>query len=138
MTTSATAGFGTLLKRNGTTIAEARNITGPNITLGTAEATHHTSTGAFKEYIATVLDGGEISFEINFLPVDATQSFAAGLGADMLARTFQAFSLVLTDTGAMTVTFSAYVTGFQLTAPLDGKLTANVTLKISGPVTWTP
>lgn len=138
MATAATAGYGTLLKRNGTTIAECRNISGPNITLGTVDATHQTSTGAVREYIATLLDSGEITFEVNFLPTDATHSFAAGLGNDMTARTFQAFSLVLTDAGLMTATFSAYVTSFALTAPLDGKLTANFTLKISGPITWTP
>ena len=76
----ATSGFGTLLKRNGTTIANCQNITGPGMTLGTTESTHQTSTAGWREYIATLLSGGEVTFDANFLPADATQSVLAFLG----------------------------------------------------------
>lgn len=128
----ATSGYGTLLKRNGTTIANCQNITGPGMTLGTTESTHQTSTAGWREYIATLLSGGEVTFDANFLPADATQSHAAGLLYDMVNRVLQTFSIVLTDSGTTTWSFSAHVTRFQPAAPIDGKLTVSVTLQLSG------
>lgn len=128
----ATAGYGTLLKRSGTTIAEVRNISGPNLALGTVETTHHTSTGGWREHIGTLLDAGEVTAELNFLPGHATQSFAAGLVKDLKDKTLQTFSITFTDAVPTVWTFTAFVTQFAITAPVDGKLTANVTLKISG------
>lgn len=130
----ATQGYGTLLKLNGTAIAECRNITGPNLTLGTVETTHMTSTGAWREYISTLLDAGEISFEINFLPAGATHDITTGLLHFMVTHraTAQTYALVLTDAALTTWSFSAFITAFNLTAPVDGKLTANVTLKVTG------
>ncbi len=115
-----------------TAVAECRNITGPNLTLGTTETTHHLSTGQYREYISTVLDAGEISCELNFLPTNATQDQIYGLIKDVKHRTLRAFQLVLTDTAGTTWSFSAFVTAFGGAQAVDGKLTANVTLKISG------
>ncbi len=130
----ATAGYGTQLKLNGTQIAECRNITGPNLTLGTVETTHHTSIGAFREYVSTLLDAGEISFELNFLPAGATHDVTTGLLHFLVTHhaTAQTYTLILTDAALTTWTFTAFITAFALVAPVDGKLTANVTLKVTG------
>jgi len=119
-----------------TTIAEVRSITGPNITLGTVEATHHTSASSFKEYIPTLLDLGEVTFELNFLPVNVTQDQIVGLMKDKLHKILRAFQIVFTDATTTTASFSAFVTGFGNAAPLDGKLTANLSLKPSGSISF--
>lgn len=136
MTTAATRGFGTLLKRNGTTVAEARDITGPGMSRETVDVTTHDSTGGWREYIAGALSGGEVSFDCNFLPANATQSYAAGLIKDMVDGTLQTFTLQYTDTGTTTASFSAFVTAFTPKAPVEGLLSASVTLKISGAVSF--
>lgn len=137
--TQATSGFGTLLQigdgggpENFTSIAEVRNVSGPELTLDTAEATHHTSPGGWDEHIATLLRGGEVTASLNFLPADATQSFAAGLLKDMTDKTLRNFKVIFPDPGTTEWDFAAYVTAFSPTAPIDDVLTADITLMISG------
>ncbi len=135
----AISSFGTLLKigdggdpENFTTIAEVQDIKPPSLELGTEEVTHHGSPGGWKEYVATLLDAGEVSFSLNFIPSDATQGYSTGLIADMVNKTLRNFQLVFPDTGSTTWSFAAFVTGFEPDAPVEGKLSADVTLKISG------
>jgi len=135
----AISSFGTLLKigdgggtESFTTIAEVRDISGPGFEQGTEEVTHHTSPGRWKERIATLLDAGEVTFELNFLPAETTHSYSSGLLEDMVNGTKRNFQLVFPDTGATTWTFPAIVANFEPTAPVEGKLTADVTLEISG------
>lgn len=130
---SATIGFGTLFKRDGTTIAECTNGSHA-ISRDTIDVTHHASTGGWREFIAGLKNGGQVTLDLNFLPADATQSFAAGLMDDLVDGTLQSFSIVYTDSGTTTATFSAYVINFQTTAPVDGKLGASCTLQVSGAV----
>jgi predicted secreted protein len=137
--TSALAGFGTLLKIGDgggtevfTTIAEVTDISGPKFKMETVEVTSHTSTGSWKERIPTLLDAGEISCKLNFIPTGATHSQTSGLLKDMKNKARRNFKLVFPDTGATTWTFAAYVTGFETGEPIDGALTADVTLTIDG------
>lgn len=142
----ALSSFGTFLKiGNGgtptetfTTIAEVRDISGPSFAVGTEDVTNHDSNG-WREHIPTIIEGGEVTFDINFVG-GATQGFASGsLYDDMVDKTKRNFQIVLpagvgssNDTGS----FAAYVTGFELSAPVEGVLTASVTLSITGSVTW--
>lgn len=142
----ALSSFGTFLKiGNGgtptetfTTIAEVRDISGPSFSVGTEDVTNHDSNG-WREHIPTIIEGGEVTFDINFVG-GATQGFASGsLYDDMIDKTKRNFQIVLpagvgasNDTGS----FAAYVTGFELSAPVEGVLTASVTLSITGSVTW--
>lgn len=144
MPTSALSSFGTLLKIGNaatpevfTTIAEVRDISGPSFALGTEEVTSHDSAG-WREFIPTLTEAGEVTFDINFIG-GATQGFGTGLYDDMVDKTKRNFQLVLptgvgasNDTGA----FAAYVTGFELSAPVEGVLSASITLQITGAVTW--
>lgn len=135
----ATAGFGALLKIGDgggteafTTIAEVSNISGPNLKLDTVEVTSHSSSGAWREKIATLLDGGDVTFDIFFAPTGATHSQTSGLLKDMKNRTKRNFTLTFPNTGATVWTFPAYVSSFQPSAPVDGALTASLTLTIAG------
>lgn len=138
--TNALAGYGTLFKigdgatptETFTTVAEVSNIGGPGLSLDTAEATHHGSTGGWKEYVATLLDGGEVSLDLNYIPTAATQNNTTGLLYDMTHRTLRNFKLVFPDIGGTTWSFSGFVTAFEPSAPVGDKLSASVTIKISG------
>lgn len=132
--------FGTLLKvgdggsptESFTTIAEVFNIGGPSLSLDPIEITNHSSTGGWKEFVGGLLDGGEVSFDINYDPVGATHDASTGLIADMVARTQRNFQLVFPDTGNTTWSFTALVTAFEPSEPVDDKLAASVTLKLTG------
>lgn len=140
MTTSAISSYGTLLKIGAgetttdetfTAIAEVRDISGPGFELGTAEVTAHDGSG-WREFVATLLDGGEVTFDVNFGPAEATHDYDGGLLQDMVNKTLRNFQIVFPDTATTTWTFPAYVTGFETNEPVDGALTAAITLKMSG------
>lgn len=139
MATQAISSFGTLLKIGDgapteafTTIAEVMDISGPSLAQGTVEVTSQAATARYREFIATLKDGGEISFDINYITTDGTHDPTTGLLNDFEDGTLRNFQLVFPDTGSTTWTIPSIVTGFEPSAPVDGALTASVTLKVSG------
>jgi Lambda phage tail tube protein, TTP len=140
MATQAIPGYGTLLKigdggspETFATVVEVTEIAPPEITLNTEDATSHDSNG-WTEVIGTLLDGGEISGKINWRPTNATQDETTGLLYAIMNRVKKNWKVVLPGT-VKTFTFAALLTKFKGVAPVDGKLEAEFTLKISGPVT---
>lgn len=115
-----------------TTVAEVTNIGGPGIALEPLEVTSHSSTAGWKEFIGGLLDGGEVSLSINYIPTNATHDATTGLIADQVARTVRNFQLVFPDSGTTTWSFSALVVNFEPGEPVDNALTAEVTLKVTG------
>jgi hypothetical protein len=139
--TEAIHGYGTLLKRgNGaatevfTAIAEVLDIDGPDMSLDTADVTHQES-GGWDEHVGLLLRGGEVTFDLNFLPGSASHNAVAGLLQDFKNRTLRNLQLVFPSTPAKTWKFSALVMKFKPSAPVNDRLMASVTLKISGVVT---
>lgn len=127
------AAFGTLLKRDGTTIANVQNISGPGLSLDTEDVTTHDSSAAWEEVVATILRSGEISLDLVYDPNAATAKYAVGgLLSDLVLRTAVAYTLVFPSNPAVTWSFNAFVTGFEPSAPHDGALTATAKLKING------
>lgn len=127
----AISGFGTSLKIGAVAVAEILDVSGPSLSLETIDVTSHNSLEAWREYIAGLLDAGEITFDINYVPTAVTHKNAAGGLLYLLAtRASQAFTLTFPDTTAWT--FNGFVTGFEPSAPVDDKLSASITIKISG------
>ena len=138
MATNALKSQGVALKRGDgggtevfTTIGEVFSITGPGGSATVIDATHFQSTA--KEKIMGLPDEGQVSLEMNLDPTDAEQT---GLRSDRDAQTLRNFQLVLTDGGSTTISFSAYVMTFSISMAVDDKITASVTLEISGSATW--
>lgn len=139
MTTAAKSSFGTFLKLGDggatevfATIAEVKDIKGPKLSLETEDVTSHDSTDGWVEHIGTLLDGGDVTFEVNWLPANVTQSFTAGLLKDMVGRTKRNFQLVVPAAASLTWTFAALVTEFQPELKVKGAQTASIKLQISG------
>ena len=137
--------FGTQLKigDGGTpeTFASVLNvgdIDGPDMSLDTEETTHHGSVDGWSEFIGTILNGGEVSTKVWYVPGEATHDMETGLQADMINRVKRNFQLVYPDAGENGYAFAALVTGWKVGAPVKGVLTADLKLKISGPVTELP
>jgi hypothetical protein len=119
-----------------TNIAGVRDISGPSLSQDTIEVSSRDS--IWKEYVGGQVDGGEITFDIVYDPDTPTHlaGTAGGLVKDLMAGTLQAFKLKFADTTPATATFSALVTKFTPKAPYNGMQAADVTLKISGAITW--
>lgn len=141
--TQAISSFGTQLQigdgatptENFTAIAEVMDIQLPQLSLDTEEVTHHSSPQYFEEFIGTVIRSGEVTFDVNYLPGNATHNSVAGLQRDLRNRTRRNFRIILTDAAASLITFAALVTAFGGQAPVAGRLNASVTLKPTGVVT---
>lgn len=141
--TSARLGYGTLLQVGNSTdgasstystIAEVRDITLPQRTLEMLDATHQESPDGYQEFIPGLKDGGEITFEVNWLPDNTGQ---AGLVTDFENRTRRDFKIIESNTSASYWTFTAYVSKIAPEAPVQGVARASFSLRISGKPTLT-
>ena len=114
-------------------IAMLRDITGPSLSLGTEEVTPQDATGAWRQFVPTLLDGGEVTFQLDFIPTENTHDAVEGLVKDMTDRTLRDFKIAFPE--GTDWSFAAYVTGFTPGTPVEGALTADVTLRTSGAMT---
>jgi len=130
--------FGTALTKGtypGTEVAQVTNISGLSISLDTVDVSEHDGDG-WEEHIATILRSGTVTLDIVYDPSENTHKNASGgLLYDLTQRTAGTWNLVFPTTPTKYFTFTAYVTGFTPSAPVDGALTASVTLKPTGLVT---
>ena len=128
------AAYGVTLQIGGSNLAEVNSFGGPGLTLDPIEITHHESTDAWKEYVGGLLDGGEVTLDVNFLPTEQTHTgdTAGSLLYCLTTRVVRNFELTWPDTSSTTWAFAALVTAFEVSAPVDDKLGASVTLKLSG------
>jgi len=125
------AAYPTLFKRGVVTIANVTNIGGPGLGLDTEDVTSLDQATAWEEHVATILRSGEISLDLVFDPAGSTHKDATnGLLNDMKIRTSTTYSILFP--GGVTWSFTAYVTGFEPSAPVDGALTVACKLKITG------
>lgn len=132
--------FGTLLQMGDgaspevfTTLAEVKDISGPDISLDTEDITPHDAVGGWEEFIPTILRSGEVTFDLNFVPSSTQHGDSAGGLINILKnRTKTNFKLVLPTTPTYSWAFAAYVTGFSNSMPVGGVLGASVTLKVTG------
>lgn len=139
-TTQAIPGYGTLLKKGDggapetfATVVEVTEINMPEIELKTEDATSHDS-GGWEEVVGTLLTGNEISGKVNWRPTDPTHDETTGILATILNRTKANWKMVL-PSNLKTFAFAGLLTKFKGLPPVDGKLEAEFTIKISGPVT---
>jgi hypothetical protein len=108
-----------------TYIAETRDFTLPNESTGTDDATHMQSPNRVQEFIDTLTDPGEVSFDMNLVPGSASDQFLmACRGKRMLWRyTF--------PSGHQFLGYGVR-TGYEKSAPAAGRMEASVTFKVSG------
>lgn len=130
---NAIAGVGTKFRRwngaNWVDIAEINSITGPNKTRDTIDVTSLDSTGGYREFIGGFRDGGTVTLPMNF-----TRDTYDLMNDDFESDTLQNYEIYLPDAENTSFEFIALVTELGLAIPTDDKITADVTLKVSGKV----
>jgi predicted secreted protein len=133
MASNAVAGVGTVFQRwtalAWAHISEINSITGPGMSRDTIDVTSLDSTGGYREFIGGFRDGGTVVLAMNF-----TRSTYETMLADFESNVVQNYEICLPDTEVTTVEFAGLVTELPLTIPADDKITADVTIKISGSV----
>lgn len=131
MTTAAIRSFGVVLKRNGNVIGEVTQVGDIEIKQDTEDVTSHQSTARYNEIVGTILKGGDLKLEGNFLPSDTLGQI--GLKGDMEAGTLQVFTLDFPPAILAQWTFNAVVTSWKIPAlPVDKSVKWEATLEISG------
>jgi len=137
---SATASAGTMVVAAATEaftlVGEVNSIDGPGLGLETIEATHMQSPEGYREFITSFKDAGEMTVAMNFVPSDSQQDPETGILFDFNNRTKRNWQLVFPDDEATTIDFAAYVSKFAVSAPVDNKLGASMSLRVSGALTW--
>jgi predicted secreted protein len=141
MPSQAIAGYGTKLKMGDgggpetfTEILEVGDIDGPSPEWDEVEVTTHSSAvaGRYKEFLTTLIDSGEVSFPINYVPSDATH---IALRTVFLAGTKRNWQIVLPG-NVQTISFAAYVKSGPLKFPTNEQIMQELTLRISGAITF--
>lgn len=117
-----------------TTVAEVTNISGPSLSRETFDLTSHSSTGGYREFGIGLIDAGEVTLDINYVPSNATHDNSTGLLSliSQSSNDSTDFELVFPDTDETTWSFSGFVTAFSPTAPVGDLLGASVTVKVTG------
>jgi len=123
------SGYDAVLKVDGTTVAQVRDISGPGISTETTETTDRDGDG-WKEFIGGLKDGGEVTFDILYDPSAATHDGTTGIVA--LANSREEKTWTVEWPGSVTWSLPGIVTKFEPKAPLADAMTADVTVKVSG------
>lgn len=135
-------GFGTLIygstvTTSGTTptavLALVENIDGPDASRGEIDVTTLDSTA--KEYRVGPREPGSVSMTFVWDPVTPST------GAQWVKNRYDdgkesRFSIEWPGSSDTKIKFNAYVTGFNPSFPLEDKITAAVSLKLSGAIEW--
>jgi hypothetical protein len=126
---------GTIIKRNGTAIAELRDITPPPLSRNPIETTTHNSDD--DSYVVGIRRKGELQFMVNWLPFDeATHDASDGLLDAWATGSKDKYDIEFPD-GAVWM-FSGFVTNIAPKAPVDGAQEASISIRPSGGQIFTP
>lgn len=112
-----------------TSVLEIQSVSFGGLKLDLTDATHMESPSAFREKIATIKDGGDVTLQGNFLPGVAGHQL---LTTDYKNRTLRNFKVVWPDGSSTTWSFSAYITNLAPNSSFDGKLSWSIQVSISG------
>lgn len=116
------------------TIAQVTSIKPPGVENPPVETTHLTST--WRERIATIPDGGELTFTVEYDPADSGHQ---ALLTNCALGTIGNWKVTLTDAGDAEVTHLGLLTKFEpQDLQVDNIFLYDATVQVTGAVTITP
>jgi len=127
---AGTSGFGTYLIWNYQKVAELTNIEGPSQSMDTIDVSNHSSADMFKEYIAGLRAGGEVSLEGNFIYSDTNGQIA--LKNDVQSGTPRNFKIVPPMALGISWEGIGLANGFNTTFPYGEKTGVTGTITVTG------
>ena len=116
-------------------LGEVFNITPPSATTDMIDVTHMQSPGGRREFVPGLIDPGECSFEMNYVPGSASDEALN----DLLdtAPADRARQCRITYPNGATHTFLGLLMTYEPSAPTDDKMVASVSFRTSGEVVRT-
>jgi predicted secreted protein len=113
------------------TIAEIQQVAFTGSKVDLADVTNVASPNRRREYIATLIDSGELTFTANFIPGDSTQ---AGLRTTMDAAEAVNWQVVLPNSLG-TLSFAGILTSLDRNLDFSKEAKLSAKIKITGPIT---
>jgi len=123
---------------NGTSLIELVGVfelTVPNEQADDVEITNFKSAGKKREYIQGLIETGEGTMSMNYVPGSATDTLCQ---AAKSAGDTRAYKIVIPDAAgdpAWEIDGFCYVKGYERGIPVDDRITATLTVKFTGDTT---
>lgn len=135
MATEADIGYGGKIEVETSTgvwfeMGEVTNITPPNESVDVIEATHMQSPNRTKEFIQGLIDPGDFSCDVNWVPGGTTDDYVYDWRTAGVSRNVR-----ITAANDTTYTFLAFVTGWTPSMATNDKMSATLTCKVAGAIT---
>lgn len=105
-------------------IGNVTSVSGPEIERETYDTTAHDSPDHWREFIGGLVDPGELTLELNYDP--SIHDTLVGDFQDDVARDYR-----MIFPGGGQWDFKAFMSGFSQESPVDDKLTAELTFKVT-------
>lgn len=115
-------------------LSEVFNITPPQMTVDSIEATHMQSPNRRREFVSGLIGSGECSFEMNYIP-GSVSDIRLNEILDIPAGQQRRRQVLITYPNGETHQFSGELTGYEPNIPTDDRMTATVTFTVTGDVT---
>lgn len=131
-------GSGVRIGRGATPAWTVVNLVGdlelPDEVADDVEVTHMKSQGRRKQYIAGLIDSGELTIPTNYIPGSETDTLFQELkvsGENVLVE------ITITETG-VPETFAGFLKSYSRSVPVNDKMTANAVFRLSEQIVTEP
>ena len=112
-----------------TTVANVSDINGLSLAATVQDVTSHSTTVPWREKITTLLDAGDLTTKVYFVPDDAGHRLLLSF---FTARDQVSWRLVFPDQDATKYTFQGYISKFSQSEPVAGVIEAAMTITATG------
>jgi hypothetical protein len=118
-------------------LGEVFNITPPSMVVDQVDVSHMQSPLRRREFIDGLIDPGECSFQMNYVPGSPSDLLLLGI-LDTAVGLDRSRMCRITYPNGLKDVFDGNLASYEPDLPTDDKMTATVTFKVSGAVTRTP
>lgn len=123
---------GTTFSYNSIAIGDVLSISTPSVSVATIDTTGIAD--VFRTFLGGTIDSGEMSVEIMYDPNSTAGTVLEAEWESTASAAPTAKECVITFSDSSAYTFSAVLIGFSSSIALDDKVTASVSLKVSGSI----
>ena len=124
---------GTTFSYDGGAVADVLSISTPSVSAATIDTTGIES--VHRTFLAGTIDSGEMTLEIMYDPNADTDLEDPWSNTATGAPVEQDCVITFPDAGYSTFSFKGIITGFSASVAIDEKITASITIRVSGAIT---
>jgi hypothetical protein len=126
---------GTTFSYNSVAIGDVLSISSPSVSVATIDTTGIAD--VFRTFLGGTIDSGEMSVEVMYDPNSTAGAAFEAEWESTASAAPTAKACVITFSDSSAYTFNAVLTGFSASVALDDRVTASISLKVSGSIVIT-